>query len=86
MTNPGGFGGLFGTPIINQPQAAILGVGTIEKRPVVRDDSIAIRSMAYLALSFDHRIVDGAVADQFMARLKQTLENWQEPVIRASEG
>ena len=53
---------------------------------MIRDDSIAIRSMAYLALSFDHRIVDGAVADQFMARLKQTLENWQEPVIQAAEG
>ena len=86
VTNPGVFGGLFGTPIINQPQAAILGVGTIEKRPVIRDDSIAIRSMAYLALSFDHRIVDGAAADQFMARLKQTLENWQEPVVQAAEG
>ena len=86
VTNPGVFGGLFGTPIIHQPQAAILGVGTIEKRPVIRDDSIAIRAMAYLALSFDHRIVDGAAADQFMARLKQTLENWQEPVIQAAEG
>ncbi len=86
VTNPGVFGGLFGTPIINQPQAAILGVGTIEKRPVIRDDSIAIRSMAYMALSFDHRIVDGAAADQFMARLKKTLENWQEPVVQAAEG
>ena len=76
ITNPGVFGGLFGTPIINQPQVAILGIGTIEKRPVVRDDAIAIRTMAYFALSFDHRIVDGADADRFMARLKQGLEEF----------
>ncbi len=81
LTNPGIFGGLFGTPIINQPQVAILGVGVIEKRPVIRNDAIAIRSMAYLMLSFDHRIIDGAVADQFMAFLKHSLENWQEPVL-----
>ena len=71
VTNPGVFGSLFGTPIINQPQVAILGVGTIEKRPVVRDDAIAIRTMAYFALSFDHRIVDGADADRFMAHIKK---------------
>jgi hypothetical protein len=59
VTNPGVFGSLFGTPIINQPQVAILGLGTIEKRPVVRDDAIAIRTMAYVALTFDHRLVDG---------------------------
>jgi pyruvate dehydrogenase E2 component (dihydrolipoyllysine-residue acetyltransferase) len=81
LTNPGIFGSLFGTPIINQPQVAILGVGVIEKRPVVRDDAIAIRSMAYLMLTFDHRIIDGAVADQFMAYLKYCLENWQDPVL-----
>jgi len=81
LTNPGSIGGLFGTPIINQPQVAILGVGTIEKRPVVRNDAIAIRNMAYLALTFDHRIIDGALADQFMAHLKQRLENWQEPLL-----
>jgi 2-oxoglutarate dehydrogenase E2 component (dihydrolipoamide succinyltransferase) len=81
ITNPGGFGGLLGTPIINQPQVAILGVGTIEKRPVVRNDAIAIRSMVYLVLSFDHRVIDGAVADQFMARLKHILENWDEEVL-----
>ena len=81
VTNPGIFGSLFGTPIIHQPQVAILGVGAIEKRPVVRNDAIAIRAMAYLALTFDHRIIDGAVADQFMADLKARLENWQEPVI-----
>jgi len=81
ITNPGVFGSLFGTPIILQPQVAILGVGTIEKRPVVRNDAIAIRSMIYLALTFDHRIVDGAVADQFLGRIKVVLENWDEPVL-----
>ncbi|MCZ6515292.1 MAG: dihydrolipoamide acetyltransferase family protein [Acidobacteria bacterium] len=81
LTNPGIFGSLFGTPIIHQPQVAILGVGTIEKRPVVRDDAIAVRAMAYLSISFDHRIIDGAVADQFMARLKQILENWDGKVV-----
>jgi 2-oxoglutarate dehydrogenase E2 component (dihydrolipoamide succinyltransferase) len=74
ITNPGGFGGLAGTPIINQPQVAILGVGAIEKRPVVIDDAIAIRSMCILALSFDHRIIDGAVADRYMADVKQILD------------
>ena len=81
ITNPGVFGSLLGTPIINQPQVAILGVGGIEKRPVVRNDAIAIRSMVYLALSFDHRILDGAVADQFMGRVKRALETWDEPVV-----
>jgi 2-oxoglutarate dehydrogenase E2 component (dihydrolipoamide succinyltransferase) len=81
ITNPGSFGGLFGLPIINQPQVAILGVGAIEKRPVVRDDAIAIRSMAYLSLSYDHRVVDGAVAEKFLGRIKQTIENWDEPVL-----
>jgi 2-oxoglutarate dehydrogenase E2 component (dihydrolipoamide succinyltransferase) len=81
LTNPGVFGSLLGTPIINQPQVAILGVGVIEKRPVVRNDAIAIRPMVYLALSFDHRVIDGAVADQFMGRVKQVLESWEEPVL-----
>jgi 2-oxoglutarate dehydrogenase E2 component (dihydrolipoamide succinyltransferase) len=81
LTNPGVFGSLFGTPIIHQPQVAILGVGVIEKRPVVRNDAIAIRPTVYLMLSFDHRIIDGAAADQFMARIKSLLENWQEPVL-----
>ena len=78
ITNPGIYGGLFGTPIINQPQVAILGVGGIEKRPVVISDAIAIRSMVYLSLSFDHRVIDGAVADQAMASLKSKLESWTE--------
>ena len=74
ITNPGGFGGRFGTPIIPQPTVAILGIGCIEKRAVVRDDAIAIRTMCTLVLGFDHRLVDGAVADQFMADLKRRLE------------
>lgn len=78
ITNPGVFGSLFGTPIIPQPQVGILGVGTIEKRPVVRDDAIAIRTMCYLALTFDHRIVDGSDADRFMALVKKTLQEFDE--------
>jgi pyruvate dehydrogenase E2 component (dihydrolipoamide acetyltransferase) len=74
ITNPGQFGAQFGMPIINQPQVAILGVGTIEKRPVVIEDAIGIRTMAYLTLGYDHRLVDGAVADQFMADVKRQLE------------
>ena len=74
ITNPGVFGALFGMPIINQPQLAILGVGAVEKRPVVIGDAIGIRHMAYLTLGYDHRIIDGAVADQFMSKLKSILE------------
>ena len=78
ITNPGVFGSLFGTPIINQPQVAIMGVGTIEKRlSVMQDDSIAIRTKAYFTISFDHRLIDGAVADQFMAHVKNVLENFE---------
>ncbi len=78
ITNPGVFGSLFGTPIINQPQVAILGVGAIEKRPVVIDDMIAIRQRSYFGLSFDHRVVDGAMADFFMIKLKEMLEAFPE--------
>jgi pyruvate dehydrogenase E2 component (dihydrolipoamide acetyltransferase) len=85
ITNPGQFGAVFGLPIINQPNVAIMGVGGITKQPLVitdRDgaDSIAIRSVVHLTLGYDHRIIDGAVADQFMALLKKTLENWSEEV------
>jgi len=76
ITNPGQFGAQFGMPIINQPQVAILGVGTIEKRPVVVDAGIAIRTMAYLTLGYDHRLIDGAVADQFMSDVKKHLEHF----------
>ena len=78
ITNPGVFGSLLGTPIINQPQVAILCVGAITKRPVIINDAIAIRSMAYLTLTFDHRLIDGAIADQFMAGIKARLEDWNE--------
>ena len=74
ITNHGGFGSLFSTPIINQPQSAILGVGSVQKRAVVINDAIAIRPMCYLSLSFDHRIIDGAIADRFMSLVKQHLE------------
>ncbi len=80
ITNHGGFGSLFSTPIINQPQIAILGVGAVQKRAVVVNDAIAIRPMCYLSLSFDHRVIDGATADQFMAKVKQYLEQseWEK--------
>jgi 2-oxoglutarate dehydrogenase E2 component (dihydrolipoamide succinyltransferase) len=81
ITNPGAFGGLYGLPIIHQPQVAILGIGGIEKRPVVVDDAIAIRSMMYLSMSYDHRVVDGAVADQFLARVQHVLENFDESLL-----
>jgi 2-oxoglutarate dehydrogenase E2 component (dihydrolipoamide succinyltransferase) len=81
ITNFGSFGSVFATPIINQPQVAILGVGAVEKVPVVIDDAIAIRSQAFLALTFDHRLVDGALADQFTAKVKHVLETWSEEVL-----
>jgi len=81
ITNPGVFGGLFGLPVISQPNVGILGLGAIEKRPVVINDSIAIRAMCYVTLSYDHRVVDGAVAHQFLHKVKETLENWSEPVL-----
>ncbi len=81
ITNPGGFGAQLGLPIINQPQVAILGVGAIEKRAVVVDDAIAIRPMGYLTLGFDHRLIDGAVADRFMAIVKEQLENFEENAV-----
>jgi pyruvate dehydrogenase E2 component (dihydrolipoamide acetyltransferase) len=78
ITNPGVFGALFGMPIINQPQVAILGVGAVEKRVVVVEDAIAIRPRAYLSLGYDHRVIDGAVADEFMSHLKKQLESFDE--------
>jgi 2-oxoglutarate dehydrogenase E2 component (dihydrolipoamide succinyltransferase) len=81
ITNPGQFGAQFGMPIISQPQVAILGIGNVEKRPVVVDDAIAIRPMAYLTLGYDHRVIDGAVADEFMSIVKKTLENWDPNAI-----
>jgi pyruvate dehydrogenase E2 component (dihydrolipoamide acetyltransferase) len=85
ITNPGQFGAVFGLPIINQPNSAIMGVGGITKAPLVvtdddGNDSIAIRSVVHLTLGYDHRLIDGAVADQFMAQVKKTLENWTEEI------
>jgi pyruvate dehydrogenase E2 component (dihydrolipoamide acetyltransferase) len=81
ITNPGTLGAQFGMPIINQPQLAILGVGTIEKRPVVIDDGIAIRLRSYLTLGFDHRLIDGIVADQFMALVKDRIERFDPAAV-----
>jgi pyruvate dehydrogenase E2 component (dihydrolipoamide acetyltransferase) len=81
ITNFGSFGSIFATPVINQPQVAILGVGAVQKEPVVVEDAIAIRSTAYLALTFDHRLIDGALADQFTAKVKSILESWTEEVM-----
>jgi pyruvate dehydrogenase E2 component (dihydrolipoamide acetyltransferase) len=85
VTNPGQFGAVFGLPIINQPNSAIMGVGGITKQPLVitdkeGNDSIAIRSVVHLTLGYDHRLIDGAVADQFMALVKKTLEGWNEEI------
>lgn len=90
ITNPGVFGGLMGLPVINQPNVAIMGLGAIKKRPVVvsregaaggAEDAIAIRSMVYVTLSYDHRVVDGAVSHQFLGKVKGILENWTESVL-----
>ena len=81
ITNFGSFGSVFATPVINQPQVAILGVGTVEKVPVVIEDAIAIRSQCFLALTFDHRPIDGALGDQFTGKVKSVLENWSEEVL-----
>ena len=85
ITNPGQFGAVFGLPIINQPNSAIMGVGGITKQPLVitdkdGSDSIAIRSVVHLTLGYDHRLIDGAVADQFMAQVKKNLETWSEEI------
>ena len=85
ITNPGQFGAVFGLPIINQPNSAIMGVGGIMKMPLVvtdaeGNDSIAIRSVVHLTLGYDHRLIDGAVADQFMELVKKSLEEWSEEI------
>jgi len=81
LTNHGVSGSLFATPIINQPQCAILGVGAIQKRVVVIEDEygndvLSIRPMAYVTLTFDHRILDGAIADYFLGKVVESLQNW----------
>ena len=81
ITNPGIYGGLMGLPVINQPNVAILGIGAIQKRPMVIEDAIAVRSMVYLTLSYDHRVVDGAIAHQFVGKIKSYLEGWNEDIL-----
>ncbi len=81
ISNYGSYGSLLATPAINQPQSAILGLGAIHKEPVVIDDAIAIRSVCYVTLTFDHRLLDGAVADLFMGRLKAVIEDWNESML-----
>jgi pyruvate dehydrogenase E2 component (dihydrolipoamide acetyltransferase) len=81
ITNPGVYGGLMGLAVINQPNVAILGIGAIQKRPMVIDDAIAVRSMVYLTLSYDHRVVDGAIAHQFVGKVKAYLEAWSEEIL-----
>ena len=81
ISNYGSYGSLFAMPAINQPQSAILGLGAIQKTPVVVHDAIGIRSICYATLTFDHRIIDGALADQFMTHLKGVIENWSESVL-----
>ena len=85
ITNPGSFGSLLGMPIINQPQVAILGVGAVEPRPAVVDGAVVARLRAFLTLGFDHRLLDGAVADRFLARVKTALEDpqWLEAARRS---
>src|SRR5258708_17707188 len=81
ITNPGVYGGLMGLPVINQPNVAILGIGAIQKRPMVIDDAIAVRSMGYLTLSHDHRVVDGAVAHHVVRKVRSFLESWNEDIL-----
>lgn len=81
ITNPGIFGALYGLPLINQPQVAILGIGAIEKRPVVIEDAIGIRPMCQLTLGYDHRLIDGAEGGRFLMYMKQRLENFEEEWI-----
>jgi 2-oxoglutarate dehydrogenase E2 component (dihydrolipoamide succinyltransferase) len=81
ITNPGIYGGLMGLPVINQPNVAILGIGAIQKRPMVIEDAIAVRSMVYVTLSYDHRVVDGAIAHQFVGKVKAYLEGWNEEIL-----
>jgi 2-oxoglutarate dehydrogenase E2 component (dihydrolipoamide succinyltransferase) len=76
ITNPGPFGSIISVPIINPPQCAILAFDAVEKRPVVVEDAIAIRHMVYISMSWDHRIIDGATAAQFLGCVKQNLETW----------
>ena len=81
ITNPGASGSIFGLPIINQPQLAIVCVGAVEPRPVIVDDTVVAQPRSYLTLGFDHRVIDGAVADQFMVAVKRNLEQFDESLL-----
>ena len=81
ITNPGGLGSILGLPIINQPQVAILCVGAVEKRAVVVDDVVVARPRVFLTLGFDHRLLDGAIADEFMSNVKQGLEQFDSRLV-----
>ena len=81
ISNYGSYGSLLATPAINQPQSAILGLGAVHKAAVVMNDAIAIRSISYVTLTFDHRLLDGAVADSFLNHMKGVIEGWDEPVL-----
>ena len=75
ISNGGVFGSLLSTPIINPPQSAVLGMHRIEERPVVKDGQVVVRPMMYLALSYDHRLVDGREAVTFLVRVKEAIED-----------
>ena len=81
ITNHGAFGSLLGMPIINQPQLAILGMGAVEQRPVVVDGALAVGLRAYLTLGFDHRVIDGATADRFMAAVRRNIEQFDANLL-----
>ena len=81
ITNPGASGSIFGLPIINQPQLAIVCVGAVEQRAAVVDDAVVAQPRSYLTLGFDHRVIDGAVADQFMVVVKRNLEQFDESLL-----
>ena len=81
ISNYGSYGSLLATPAINQPQSAILGLGAVHKAPIVINDAIAIRSISYVTLTFDHRLLDGAVADEFLNHMKGVIEHWDEAVL-----
>ena len=85
VTNVGSFGSLFGTPVINQPQTCIVGIGAIQKRPVVREldgeDVIVVRSMVYLSITYDHRVIDGSLATQALAAMSRALESVNENTV-----
>jgi 2-oxoglutarate dehydrogenase E2 component (dihydrolipoamide succinyltransferase) len=83
LTNAGGFGALLTTPIINQPEVAILGIHKIDERPVARDGQVVIRPMMWLALSYDHRLVDGTPAVKFLRRVCELLESPERLLLEA---